>query len=121
MLSAGLLGQQIGTQGEELLERVASELVERGVEGEIEGLLEHFENLLEAPLDINRATAEQLEELHLLTDFQIAGLLEYRSTGGDVLSAAELQLVHGFDKSTVDLIRPFVRFGNKVMGGCTWS
>ena len=116
MLSAGLLGQQIGTQGEELLERVASELVERGVEGEMESLLEHFEDLLEAPLDINRATAEQLEGLYLLTDFQIASLLEYRSTGGDVLSAAELQLVHGFDKSAVDLIRPFVCFGSLATG-----
>ena len=112
MLSVGLFSQQIGKQGEEFLERVAAELVERGVEGEIEGLLEYFENLLEVPLDINRAGAEQLEELLLLSDFQIASLLEYRSSSGNVLSAAELQLINGFDKSTVDLIRPFVRFGS---------
>ena len=112
MLSVGLFSQQIGKQGEEFLERVAAELVERGVEAGIEGLLEHFENLLEVPLDVNRAGAEELEELLLLTDFQIASLLEYRSSSGNVLSAAELQLINGFDKSTVDLIRPFVRFGS---------
>lgn len=112
MLSVGLFSQQIGKHGEEFLERVAAELVERGVEGEIEGLLEHFENLLEVPLDVNRAGAEELEELLLLSDFQIASLLEYRSSSGNVLSATELQLINGFDKSTVDLIRPFVRFGS---------
>lgn len=121
MLSVGLFGQQIGTQGEEFLERIASELVERGIEGEIESLLDHFEDLLSAPLDINRASAEQLEGLLLLTDFQIASLLEYRSTGGDVLSAAELQLVNGFDKNTVDLLRPFVRFGSHAAGHGAWS
>ena len=43
MLSVGLFSQQIGKQGEEFLERVAAELVERRVEGEIEGLEKYDE------------------------------------------------------------------------------
>ena len=92
---------------QEILEKVAGQ----DDEADCEELEAWFTYLLRHPLDINRAKRDELEQLHLLTDFQIASLLEYRNASGHILSAAELQLVHGFDRQVVSLIQPIIKFG----------
>ena len=57
-------------------------------EGALEEVAVRFEQLLENPLDINRAGREELEELHVLSDFQIESILEYRRVSGNIMSAA---------------------------------
>lgn len=95
-----------------LLENIARELEMEGDEGRLEEVADYFGRLLRNPLDLNRASGKDLEQLYILTDFQIGSLLEYRRASGDVLSATELQLVNGFDSRTVELLLPFVVFGN---------
>lgn len=112
VLSVSVFGQVRGElQQQQLLERIAEELVEMGFEGEMEGVVEHLERMARQPLDINTAGRGELEDLMLLTDFQIASLLEYRNSSGYILSASELQLLNGFDARIVGIIKPFVRFG----------
>ncbi|MCS6968807.1 MAG: helix-hairpin-helix domain-containing protein [Cytophagales bacterium] len=60
------------------------------------------------PLDLNRATYEQLADLYILSPYQINHLLEHRKKYGDLLSIYELQAVEGFDLETIYKILPFV-------------
>ncbi len=63
----------------------------------------------EHPLNLNTASREDLESLNLLTDYQIAQLLEHREKFGNFISIYELQAVPGFDLETIYSILPFVR------------
>lgn len=109
LLAAGpVRGQEMF---ELVLEQVLQELAEEGNELGAEQLVEHFRILHGRPVDINRATVEELEQLYLLTDFQIVSLMEYRERSGPVLSLTELQLINGFDEGTARLLAPFIEFG----------
>lgn len=61
-------------------------------------------------LNINAMGRSELEELRLLTPFQIESLLEYRALWGDILSAAELSLVDGFADDDVAALSAVVTF-----------
>ncbi|MBN2349230.1 MAG: helix-hairpin-helix domain-containing protein [Bacteroidales bacterium] len=70
-----------------------------------------FDDLLyysEFPLNINAANHEELQSLHVLNDFQIATLIEYIKTNGELLSLYELSYVFGFTPEVVQKIQPFV-------------
>jgi len=75
--------------------------------------MEHFEGLLRNPLPINYASAGELETLLVLSGFQIESILNYRERSGKILSAAELGLIHGFDENAVEVILPFITFGER--------
>ena len=72
------------------------------------GLLESYRR---RPLDLNRATADELGNLLLLTEPQIDQLLDYRDRMGRLISIYELQVVPGLDPETIRSLRPFVRVG----------
>lgn len=112
-MATGLLqGQQRDVDVvERILGNVLQELAQEGNEVAAEQLVEHFRDLYNNPLDINRASEEQLEQLVVLTDFQIQSLLEYRENSGPILSITELQLINGFDKETAMRLAPFLAFG----------
>ena len=107
-------------KGEEVMEAVLESVVERmdesGDEAVVEEMMEVYERYRESPLDINGASREELEHLHLLSDFQVESLLEHRSSSGNILSAAELQLVNGFGREVVNRLLPFIAFGNGKAG-----
>ncbi len=91
----------------------ALELLSAGtfnVEGNMEMVVEHLEQLLERPLKINSAGRGEFKEMVLLTDFQIESILDYRQKSGDILSASQLELLHGFDEKTVTMLKPFISF-----------
>ena len=77
---------------------------------DLEATMEYFEELVKLPMKINGATRRELEQLIVLTQFQIESILNYREQNGDILSAAELSLLHGFDDESVELILPFISF-----------
>ena len=70
-----------------------------------------FENLAflqEHPMDLNSATADQLEQLMMLNDFQIANLINHREKYGKLLSVFELQAVEGYDLPLIYQMLPYV-------------
>jgi hypothetical protein len=77
-------------------------------EPDMAALYEFYESLLEQPLNLNSATAEELAELQLLTDFQIQSLLEYRKTYGQLYSLHELPFIHGFNEQLAAQLTPFI-------------
>ena len=71
-------------------------------------ITEHLQYFLHNPLSLNRADQNDLETLNLLTDLQIADLLNYRHNLGNLKSLYELQVIPSFDAQSIERLLPFV-------------
>jgi len=76
----------------------------------VEQLYFYFDN----PLNLNNATAEDLEELNLLTSIQINDLLLHRKLFGNLISIYELQSLKYWDLSVIQLVLPFISVDDKL-------
>lgn len=70
-----------------------------------------------APLDLNRATADQLESLPGIGSVKAAAILEARDTRGGFQSMEELEEVRGIGPALVAKLRPLVVLGTKKAEG----
>lgn len=71
---------------------------------------ERYENimqLLSNPVDLNKATADELRFFSILSEQQIGNFLDYRKTNGNLLSVYELQAIPEFDLPTIHKMMPF--------------
>ena len=93
---------------EMILESVLENLDE---EQDISVITEDLEELAETPLNINRATAQDLSRLHLLDEVQIQKLLDYRKNFGSFYSIFEMNRIDGFSPGLLTRIEPFIWFG----------
>jgi competence ComEA-like helix-hairpin-helix protein len=66
-----------------------------------------------APLDLNRATADQLETLPGIGAVKAAAILAERDSRGGFQSMEELEAVRGIGPSLVAKLRPLVVLGSK--------
>jgi len=73
-----------------------------------EELYENLAQLLSNPINLNKATAEDLHFIKILSEDQIKNLLAYRNEFGNFISLYELQSVPGFDLVTLYNLAPFV-------------
>lgn len=71
-------------------------------------LYDRLFTLYSNPLDLNTADRTSLQSLFLLTEEQIANLLEYREKYGKIFSYFELLSIDGFKKEIVDRLIPFI-------------
>jgi competence protein ComEA len=62
-----------------------------------------------ASLDLNRATAEQLESLPGIGAVKAASILAVRDTKGGFASVEELETVRGIGPALVEKLRPLVK------------
>jgi hypothetical protein len=91
------------------ISRIAEELSEVPDEDlNYEDLYENLLQLTAHPLDLNKASAEELRFIKVLTDSQVNDLLRYRTENGSFISIYELQAVPGFDLQTIYKLVPFV-------------
>ena len=81
---------------EELLENFFRDN-EEATESDGQTFLENLDTYRDRPLDLNRATAEDLQDTRLLNDIQIANFIQYRAQFGPFLNTYELQAVPGWD------------------------
>src|SRR5262249_18409346 len=70
--------------------------------------IDELENFKEHPINLNKATSEELDDFPLLDAQQISNLLEYISKNGKLISIYELQAVSGFDLPVINRILPYV-------------
>jgi len=91
-----------------LVEEIAATNDDEDSEIDLEQLYEQFANLLDNPVNLNTATRADLEQLYILSDFQISSILEYIKTNGKMLSIYELAYVYGFDDALAQGLYPFV-------------
>jgi len=73
-----------------------------------EDLYEALYQLYLEPLNLNKATREELAQLFILKEYQITNLLNHIKKNGKLLSLYELQSINGFDLDTIYKILPFV-------------
>ncbi len=66
-----------------------------------------------APLDLNRATAEQLEALPGIGEVKAAAILAVRDATGGFQSMEELEAVRGIGPSLAARLRPLLKVGSK--------
>jgi DNA uptake protein ComE-like DNA-binding protein len=92
---------------EQRIEAIAS-ATDENTEIDFTNLFEDLSNYYDRPLDLNTASAEQLQELYLLSDLQIRALQQHIEKFGPLQSIYELQAVRLFDLPTIRLIQPFV-------------
>lgn len=78
-------------------------------EEEYEHSLEVLERLLLQPLDINTATEDELQDIPLLSDYQIYQLLKARADTGGFDSVYDLKLLPGWTEETTRWVLPLLR------------
>lgn len=69
-----------------------------------EMLLQYYLN----PLNLNKATAEELKSLYVLGPRLITNFLDYRENFGPLISIYELQSIPGFGLDVIEALLPFV-------------
>ena len=77
---------------------------------------ELYESLLlyySHPIDINRATKEELLNIFVITNAQIDSLISYRNKYGKLISLYELQAVPGFRLNTIRKLAAFLEVNHR--------
>ena len=97
--------------------------INNNIESKIENIAEGSENedidysvLIERlayyhqhPINLNKTTKEELEEIFLLDDFLINRLLEHIEKNGKLLAIYELQGIEGFTPEVIQKILPYIK------------
>ncbi|MEI6949590.1 helix-hairpin-helix domain-containing protein [Paraflavisolibacter sp. H34] len=98
-------------RGQEVEGRVKQQLenwAERtGEAAEDDYLLQQLAYLRKNPLELNTATADELQVMPFLTAVQIGQFLQYRKMLGNLISIYELQAVPGWDLPTIQQLLPY--------------
>ena len=77
-------------------------------ETEDDSYLQQLEQFRKNPVNLNTADENDLRELKILSDLQIANLVSYRKLFGKFLSVYELQAVPSWDIYTIKKLLPFI-------------
>ncbi len=98
-------------------------IIESIIEGQLANLkpgtdvgliIEDLEELAENPININATNETELSRLYILNDIQIKKLLDYIQEFGPAYSIYELNTIDGFSPDLLQLMEPFIRFGESV-------
>ncbi|NOG57205.1 MAG: hypothetical protein HND54_05675 [Bacteroidetes bacterium] len=80
-----------------------------GGENDYTSLFEQLEYFFENPINLNRASREDLIDIGVFSDIQINNLLIHIEKHGNLIRFEELQSIDGFDLEFIQLIAPFVK------------
>lgn len=109
IVSCTLNGQEF-VQKDIDLNKIADELYgSRDLDLNYEELYDNLVQLLSHPLNLNKASEEDLRFLNVLSETQIKNLIGYRKENGNLISLYELQAIPAFDLQTVTNLAPFVK------------
>jgi hypothetical protein len=84
-------------------------------ETEDDSYLQELEQFRRNPINLNTADADELKQLRIVTDLQIAHLISYRNLFGKLISIYELQAVPAWDVNTIRKLLPFVTTATPVV------
>ncbi len=97
----------------EIIERIAEAYAgvsEENIEMDIQ--IDNLEKIAENPININTATKEELEDLNLLTAYQIENLITYRSNVGNIYTIYELVGIDGYNTNLISDLSNFIYTGD---------
>lgn len=104
-------------------EQKSEDQIEKSVENtdnsevDYEGLIDLQNELIKHPIDLNKATAEDLQplmDLDLLSGIQANSIISYRDKLGNFISIFELQAVPYLDVETIKGFLPFVKINSDI-------
>ncbi len=99
------LSEELRSLIEERLEFLAADQLDANADYTAQ--FEALEQALQRPINLNKVDADELRQLNLMSEIQIAALIEHRVKNGALLEFEELLSIPAFDVSTIRLIRPF--------------
>lgn len=107
LFSISAFPQKLHPNTEQIIESLVETISEES-NIDSEQLLIDLYFFAENPISINHATTTQLRQLHLLSEFQIAQLLNYINQYGQIISVHELQAIKGFTAADKERLAPFI-------------
>lgn len=114
-------GQSDRTSDEET-EKISEQLLPSGDDDlNYSELFERLGQLTSNKININRASAETLKGLQLLTDRQIDEIMSHIKISGDLISIYELQTLPSFDSQSIHRLMPFVTVAPSKPGKSFWN
>ena len=105
------LGQDIPPSTEQQLENLTDA---DQAETEDDSYLQQLEQFRTNPLNLNTADINELRELRILTDLQIANFISYRRLFGKFISIYELQAIPTWDVHTLRKLLAFITVASPV-------
>lgn len=110
MFCATLNAQHNDNEKQRQIEKIIESMAESDDEGDSPQILDDLEKFSEHPLNINTASPEELEQLHLLDLNQINEILNYRQNYGYFLSDYELHTLRTLTPGIIEALKPFISF-----------
>ena len=104
-------GQEIPVSTEQQLENQTD--AGQG-ETEDDSYLQDLEQFRKNPINLNTADADELKQLRIVTDLQIANLVSYRNLFGRFISIYEIQAVPAWDLNTIRKLINFITVSTPV-------
>lgn len=104
-LSFNTYSQEIPVTTEQQLENLADA---DQSETEDDSYLLELEHFKKDPINLNKADADELKQLRVISALQINNLITYRNLLGKLFSIYELQAVPSWDIATIKKVLPFV-------------
>ena len=98
---------------EDLIEQIVSTTLTESEEGQfidMNQLRFELEQLSRNPISVNTDKMEVFTRLGVLTIEQYSSLLKHISEFGKLIEIEELQMIPGFDASTIRILKPFISF-----------
>jgi len=85
--------------------------VNEGGNADFTTLFEQLQFYYDRPINLNRTSQAELENLGLLNSIQINNLLEHIEKNDNLITFEELQTIEGFNLEDIRLIQPFTKVG----------
>lgn len=104
---------QANSQDTRELRKLISDMIESKAEQNLidmdyEEMINELVELAQNPINLNKTSKEELEQLFFLSDFQIENILFYHYNNGHFLSIYELQAIEDLDSLSIVYMQPFV-------------
>ena len=99
------------TSADEIIQQL---LEESGDGTDNSGLIDKIEDMINNPLDINKASVTDLTEIPGVDISTANKIIEYRNKSGRIYSLAELNSITGLNKNTISKIIIFLKVGNDI-------
>jgi hypothetical protein len=110
LITAASFSQEIPVKTQQQLENLADATEDEDLQDD--SYLQQLDYLRKNPVDLNEATAGDLQVIRFLTDLQIQNLLHYRAILGKFIDIYELQAIPTWDVPTINKLFPYVTIGS---------
>jgi len=90
-------------------------------EGDYEGIIDLLNQYYQNPINLNKVDRQELSDLQILNENQLASFFDYRKQFGKFISITEIQAIPGFDLVTIRNLLPFVKIEDRQGSQSFWK